>query len=75
MLQRRTLNYRLLKVSATAVLEASDYTIFDAKITQPFLKYFEAYMAVRNIFDKNYEPEVGYPAPGRSYWAGLSVKF
>jgi outer membrane receptor protein involved in Fe transport len=61
--------------SATAVLEASDYTIFDAKITQPFLKYFEAYMAVRNIFDKNYEPEVGYPAPGRSYWAGLSVKF
>jgi outer membrane cobalamin receptor len=56
-------------------LKTSDYTIFDAKITQPFLKYFEIYGAVKNIFDKNYEPEVGYPAPGRSFWVGLSAKF
>ncbi|MEN6622246.1 MAG: TonB-dependent receptor [Smithella sp.] len=58
-----------------AVLEASDYTIFDAKITQPVWKYFEAYVACKNIFDKNYEPELGYPAPGRSYWVGLLAKF
>ena len=59
----------------TEVLEASDYTIFDAKITQPVWNYFEVYVACRNIFDKDYEPEVGYPAPGRSFWAGIAAKF
>lgn len=59
----------------TAVLEAGDYAIFDAKVTQPIWKYFEAYVACKNIFDKNYEPELGYPAPGRSYWVGLLAKF
>jgi outer membrane cobalamin receptor len=57
------------------VLIAGDYTIFNAKITQPVWKYFEAYVAAKNIFDKNYEPEYGYPAPGRSFWFGLTAKF
>lgn len=61
--------------ATTEVLEAGSYTIFDAKITQPIWKYFEAYVACKNIFDKNYEPEVGYPAPGRSFWAGVSAKY
>lgn len=56
-------------------LKTSDYFIFDAKISQPFLKHFEVYAAAKNLTDKNYEPEVGYPAPGRSYWVGLSAKF
>lgn len=55
--------------------EAGEYTIFDAKITQPIWKYFEAYVACKNIFDKNYEPEVGYPAPGRSFWGGIMARF
>ncbi len=58
-----------------AELIADDYTIFDAKITQPVGKYFEVYVACKNIFDKNYEPEVGYPAPGRSFWSGIQLKF
>ncbi|MDI9571068.1 MAG: TonB-dependent receptor [Pseudomonadota bacterium] len=57
------------------VQKTSDYTIFDAKLTQPIWKYFEAYVACKNIFDKNYEPEVGYPAPGRSFWVGLAAKY
>lgn len=57
------------------ILRTSDYTIFDAKITQPIWKYFEAYVACKNIFDKDYEPEYGYPNPGRTVWAGLSAKF
>ena len=56
-------------------LKASDYTLFDAKITQPIWKYFEAYIACKNIFDKNYEPEVGYPAAGRSFWVGIMAKY
>jgi iron complex outermembrane recepter protein len=59
----------------TAVLKTSDYAIYDAKITQPVWKYFEAYVACKNIFDKYYEPEYGYPAPGRSFWVGLTAKF
>jgi iron complex outermembrane recepter protein len=55
-------------------LKASDYTVFNCKVSQPFLKYFEVYAAVKNVFDANYTPEVGYPAPGRSFWVGLSGK-
>ena len=56
-------------------LENDSYTFFNGKISQTFLKHFEAYLTVKNIFDKNYEPETGYPAPGRSFWLGLSVKY
>lgn len=56
-------------------LKTGDYTIFDAKITQPIWKYFEGYVAVKNIFDKDYAPEYGFPAPGRSFWFGFSAKF
>jgi len=59
----------------TEIQKTSDYKIFDAKITQPIWKFFEAYVACKNIFDKNYEPEVGYPAPGRSFWVGLAAKY
>lgn len=58
-----------------AILETGDYFLMNGKITQPFLKYFEVYVAVKNILDYNYEPEYGYPGSGRSFWAGLSVKY
>lgn len=57
------------------VLEDESYTFFGGKISQTFLKYFEAYLAVDNVFDKNYEPENGFPAPGRSFWLGLTAKY
>jgi len=56
-------------------LKNESYTFFGGKISQTFLKHFEAYLAVDNIFDKNYEPENGYPAPGRSFWFGLAMKY
>ncbi len=57
------------------IVKNESYTFFGGKISQTFLKHFEAYLAVDNIFDKNYEPENGYPAPGRSFWLGLKVKY
>jgi iron complex outermembrane receptor protein len=60
---------------AATILETGDYFLMNGKITQPFLKHFEAYVAVRNILDCNYEPEYGYPGAGRSFWGGLSVKY
>jgi iron complex outermembrane recepter protein len=57
------------------VLKSESYAFFGGKISQTFMKHFEAYLAVDNIFDKNYEPENGYPAAGRSFWLGLTVKY
>jgi len=45
------------------------------KITQPFAKHYEVYAQVRNLIDKDYETDYGYPGLGRSFWAGLAVKF
>lgn len=64
-----------LSSPSSAVLETSDYFVFNAKVSQPFLKYFEFYVACNNLYDKNYEPESGYPAPGRTFWTGVSAKF
>jgi iron complex outermembrane receptor protein len=52
-----------------------DYYIVNARISTSFLKYFEAYLALANIFDKNYESEYGFPAPGRSFFVGVSAKY
>jgi outer membrane receptor protein involved in Fe transport len=45
------------------------------RISKSFLKYFEAYLAINNIFDRNYESEFGYPSPGRSFYGGISAKY
>jgi iron complex outermembrane receptor protein len=55
--------------------QTSDYFIMNARISKTFLKNYEAYLAVNNIFDTNYEPETGYPAPGRNFYVGVSAKF
>lgn len=60
---------------SVSILEADSFTIFNGKITQKFLKHWEASMAVDNIFDRNYEPASGFPAPGRSIWIAISAKF
>jgi iron complex outermembrane recepter protein len=58
-----------------AVIENESYTVLGAKITQPFLEKWEAYLSVNNLFDKNYEPQSGYPAQGRNIWLGVSFKY
>ena len=57
------------------VLKTGDYFLTNFKVTQPILKWFEVYVAVNNIFDINYEPEYGFPGPGRVFWAGVTGKF
>jgi iron complex outermembrane receptor protein len=57
------------------VEKSEDYTFCNAKITQPIMDQFEAYLAVNNIFDKDYQPEYGFPAPGRTIWLGASFKY
>ena len=52
-----------------------DYYIANARISKSFLKYFEAYLAVHNIFDENYEQGYGFPGPGRNFYLGVSAKY
>jgi iron complex outermembrane receptor protein len=55
-------------------IKTGDYFIVNARISKSFLKRFEAYFAVNNIFDSDYELEYGFPGLGRNFYAGLSVK-
>jgi outer membrane cobalamin receptor len=56
-------------------IKVDDSFTMNARISKTFLKYFEAYLAVNNILDKNYESEYGYPAAGRNYYLGLTAKY
>ncbi len=51
------------------------YFVMNARVSKKFLKNFEAYVAINNIFDRNYEPETGFPAEGRTIYGGLTAKF
>jgi iron complex outermembrane receptor protein len=56
-------------------IKNDDYFTMNLRISQTFLKYFEAYVAINNIFDRDYESEWGYPAPGRNFYFGLTTKY
>lgn len=58
-----------------AVRKGDSQMTFDCRVSQKFLKRFEAYMAMNNLFDRDCEPEYGYPAQGRMFWFGLSAKY
>jgi outer membrane receptor protein involved in Fe transport len=55
-------------------LKGGEQFIFNTRISKSFLKHFEAYLAVNNIFDSDYESEVGFPGPGRNFYVGISAK-
>jgi iron complex outermembrane receptor protein len=55
-------------------IKTGDHFIFNMRLSKTFLKRYEAYLAVNNIFDSNYEAEYGYPGLGRNFYVGLSVK-
>jgi outer membrane cobalamin receptor len=56
-------------------IKSDSQMTFDCRISQNFLKYFEAYMAMNNMLDRDYEPEYGFPAMGRTVWFGLTAKY
>lgn len=51
------------------------YTVLGAKLSQPFLEKWEAYVTASNLLDRDYEPETGYPAPGRAFWFGVTFAY
>jgi iron complex outermembrane receptor protein len=55
-------------------IKTGDYFIMNARISKSFLKRYEAYLAINNIFDSDYESEYGFPGLGRNFYVGVSVK-
>jgi outer membrane cobalamin receptor len=58
-----------------------DFTLVNARISRRLnflparLGDSDAFFAVNNIFDQKYEYAKGYPMPGTTYFAGVSIKF
>jgi len=55
-------------------IKTGDYFIVNARISKKFLKHYEAYLAVNNIFDSDYEAEYGFPGQGRNFYVGVALK-
>jgi outer membrane cobalamin receptor len=53
---------------------AGFYT-FDLKFTQPLTEYFEAYLALENLWDRNYETVYGFPQRGRTVLFGMNARY
>jgi len=51
------------------------YVILNARVSQKFLKNYEAYIAFNNLFDRNYEEQYGFPGSGRTIFGGISARF
>lgn len=59
----------------TESLRTSDYFTTDVRIGKTFFNKVELYFVAKNIFDKDYESEVGFPAPGRNFYAGIKYTY
>ena len=62
------------KTPADPTKKVASYFLTNARVGVDLLTGLELWAAVRNIFDKDYYPEYGFPAPGRSASVGLSAK-
>jgi iron complex outermembrane receptor protein len=55
-------------------IKTGDHFVVNARISKSFMKRYEAYVAINNIFDSNYESELGFPGLGRNFFVGVAVK-
>jgi len=53
----------------------SDYFVANTKLTYHLADGLDAFAAVDNIFDRDYEIEKGYPMPGTIFTAGMTAEF
>jgi iron complex outermembrane recepter protein len=61
--------------SRVAPIETDPYFVLNCRIAKTLWRNVEAYFAVDNLFDRNYEPELDFPAAGRNMFVGLKASF
>lgn len=52
-----------------------DYTVVDARLRQSLRDHLVLMVEAKNIFDKDYQTEYGFPMPGRTLGAGMEIEF
>jgi len=52
-----------------------NYFVLNAKISQKLMREVDAYVAVSNITDENYEHRLGFPREGRTGRLGINIEF
>jgi iron complex outermembrane recepter protein len=56
-------------------IKTDDFFVLNARLGKSIGKNFEVYLAGNNILDKNYEPELDFPAAGRNLFLGLKYTY
>ena len=55
------------------VVKTDDYFILNSRISKKFGSRYSIYAEIDNLFDEDYEQEVGFPGEGRNIRAGLTL--
>ena len=55
--------------------ELSSYWLFDLKAVMEFSKMFKLEAGIKNLFDRNYETNYGFPREGRTFFIGINGRF
>ena len=55
-------------------IKTGDYFVSNIRLSKIFFEKYEAYLAVNNMFDSDYESEAGFPGPGRNFYVGLALR-
>lgn len=58
-----------------AFLKTDDYFLMNVRIGKEVYKGLEVYFAANNVFDKDYEQELDFPAPGRNLFLGVQYHY
>ncbi|PNU20225.1 hypothetical protein C2E25_08540 [Geothermobacter hydrogeniphilus] len=76
---RLRLDGRYLKYYADATRDGTGYVVLDASFSRPFVLdngvTFDARITLKNLLDKDYEENSGYPMPPREVFAGITTYF
>jgi iron complex outermembrane receptor protein len=67
--------YDQAQAAGSPRVRLNDYFVADARLGYRFLRGVEAFIAVQNLTDEEYETLVGIPMPGRNLHGGVSITF
>jgi outer membrane receptor protein involved in Fe transport len=57
------------------VTNANSHFTIDGRLSKKIGENFAAYVECENLFDKDYESEIGFPSPGRNFVVGVKASF
>jgi len=55
--------------------KTDSHFLVNTRISKELFDHFEAYLAVENLFDVDYESETSFPGPGRNWFLGVTARY